>query len=210
MAVLPFYGSRRPDLFAIERASMDRSGSVTRSLDRLLPAAGLVLDIGAGSGFTAEALSMHARAVVAMEPAAAMLDRSRALGWVRGDAAALPFRSAAFAGAFATWAYFFPSVHRIDLAVREAERIVAPGGVIAIANNLGGDEFCSLSPRDIHEGTAPFEALGFSVEVVETAFEFESLSDARELLGFYFGEKGGEGASLRLGYRVGVFHKRVA
>jgi SAM-dependent methyltransferase len=209
MALLSFYGGRRPELFAIERAAMDRPGHVTRLLDGLLPSRGHVLDIGAGNGFTAGALSTSGRSVIAMEPAAAMLDRARALRWVRADAAALPFRPAVFAAAFATWAYFFPSVHAIEGAVEEAERVIAPGGVLAIANNLGGDEFCALAPRDIHEPRAPFEELGFTTEVVDTCFEFESLEAARELLGFYFGHRGREGARRRLEYRVAVFHKRV-
>jgi hypothetical protein len=56
---------------------------------------------------------------------------------------------------------------------------------------------------------APFEELGFSLEVIDTCFAFESLEQARELLGFYFGARGRDGAQLRLTYRVGLFHKRL-
>lgn len=209
VTVLPFYGTRRPDLFAIERAAMDRAGLVVDALDRLLPRDGRVLDIGAGDGFTASALSNGSRSIVSLEPSAGMVSRARSLPWVRGDAEALPLSTGSFTAAYATWAYFFPSVHPIEAGVLEAERVVARGGVLALVNNLGDDEFCGLSSQEVHEQREPFEALGFSVEVVETSFEFESLEQARELLGFYFGDSGREGARLRLGYRVGLFHKRV-
>jgi ubiquinone/menaquinone biosynthesis C-methylase UbiE len=209
VTVLPFYGTRHPELFAIERAAMDRLGRVTAALDARL-GDGRVLDIGAGDGFSARALSGSTRTVVALEPAAGMIDRSRALAWLRGNAAQLPFANASFASVYATWAYFFPSVHPIEAGVREACRVTVPGGTVAIVNNLGGDEFCALSPRDISEPASAFEALGFELEVIETCFEFETLDDARALLGFYFGEAAAEEARTQLGYRVGLFHKLVS
>ena len=158
----------------------------------------------------ASELSAHGRKVVALEPNPEIFDRTRPLLWVRGDAEALPFRSACFDGDFATWAYFFPNSHSIDAAVRETERVVTPGGVIAVVNNLGGDDFCRLSPRDLAEPVGPFEELGCSLEVIDTCFEFDSLEQARELLGFYFGARGRDGARLRLRYRVGLLYKRLA
>ena len=207
MAVIPFYGTSDPELFAIERAAADRSGHVLRALDRLLPNAGRVLDVGAGDGFTAEKLTTADRVVVPMEPAMSMMQQTRHLSWVCGEAEALPFHSGAFSGLYATWAYFFPSAHSIELGVREAERVVTSGGPIAIVNNLGDDEFCSLAPRNISESVQSFDRLGFTVEVVETQFEFDTVEEAQALLGFYFGDAGRAGAKLSVGYRVGVFHK---
>ena len=69
MPVIPFYGAEEPELFAIERLAMDRPGRVIAALDRLLPSEGLVLDVGAGDGFTASRLAAN---VVALEPAAGM------------------------------------------------------------------------------------------------------------------------------------------
>ena len=209
MAVIAFYGCERPDLFAIERAAMDRPGLVIAKLRELLSDHGNLLDIGAGNGFTATQLSANQHGcVVAMEPAREMIV-PQASAWVQGEAEALPFRSTVFAGAYATWAYFFPSSFDIEPGVREAERVILPGCTLAIVNNLGDDGFCALSPREIAEPTAPFEALGFELEVVETVFEFETMDDARTLLEFYFGEKGLDGARLSVGYRVGLFHKVV-
>ena len=112
--VIPFYGATDPELFAIERASMDRAGKVIRFLDETLPESGLVLDVGAGDGFTAEALTTPSRTVVALEPSAGMIRAERPLRWCRGKAQALPFADASFEGAYATWAYFFLGHHDIS------------------------------------------------------------------------------------------------
>ncbi|MCH7670075.1 MAG: hypothetical protein IIC71_12890 [Acidobacteria bacterium] len=43
MAVIPFYGAEQPDIFAIERRAMDRSGLVIDALDVRLPRNGCLL-----------------------------------------------------------------------------------------------------------------------------------------------------------------------
>ena len=83
--VIPFYGAGDRRLFEIERRCMDRDGKVIAWLDELLPD-GLVLDVGAGDGFTAERLARPGRSVVPLEPAAGMIARERRLPWVRGVA----------------------------------------------------------------------------------------------------------------------------
>ncbi|MEM7245944.1 MAG: class I SAM-dependent methyltransferase [Acidobacteriota bacterium] len=207
MTVIPFYGAQRRDLFAVERAAMDRQGHVLQALERVLPDAGVVLDVGAGDGFTAERLATPERRVLAMEPARGMIDPSRSLTWLRGDASALPLADDCVDGVVATWAYFFPSFHDITGGLAEAERVLRPGGVLAIVNNLGDDEFTALASSDISEPASYFTERGFELEVIETRFVFESLEDARELLGLYFGDRGREGARLELSYRVGLYTK---
>ena len=76
MPIIPFYGVDLPDLFAIERAAMDRPGRVIHRLDRLLPS-GTIADIGAGDGFTAQKLQRPQRRIVAVEPARGMIDPGR-------------------------------------------------------------------------------------------------------------------------------------
>lgn len=203
MAVIPFYGVEHPELFAIERAAMDRPGLVIDRLDHLLPG-GTVLDVGAGDGFTAERLARAHREVVAVEPAEGMIDRSRALAWVQADAEALPFRDGAFDGAYATWAYFFSRGFDTTLGIAELHRVVRPGGPLVIAENLGGDEFCALAPSDITADPAFWTSQGFSLEIIETEFSFASQGDALRLLTFYFGDVGPT-PSTRLAYRVGLF-----
>jgi SAM-dependent methyltransferase len=210
MPVIPFYGARHPELFAIERSAMDRPGRVADVLNGVLPRSGRLLDIGAGDGFMALQLAAPGRTILPLEPDPGMVRRERALQWVAGEAEALPFHAASFDGAYATWAYFFPSRHSIESAVDEAERVLKPEGVLAVVNNLGGDEFCQLSASDLSEPSGPFLELGFSLTVIDTFFEFESMEQAERLLSFYFGSSGRSGAKIKLSYRVGLYCKRVA
>lgn len=203
MAVIPFYGANHPELFAIERAAMDRPGLVIDRLNALLPP-GVVLDIGAGDGFTAERLAKQNRSIIAVEPAVGMIDKTRSLEWVQADAEALPFRDGAVDSAYATWAYFFSRGFDPTPGIREIHRTVREGGPLVIAENLGGDDFCALAPSDITGDGSFWAKEGFSLEIVETVFSFETAEDARRLLTFYFGDVGSAPPKL-LTYRVGLF-----
>ena len=205
MAVIPFYGADEPELFAIERRAMDRDGLVIDTLHELLPA-GRVLDVGAGDGFTAQRLGTG-RSVVALEPSAHMLARADLRLRVRGEAEQLPFVERAFDGAYATWAYFFSRDWDPTPGIAELDRVVRPGGQLAIVDNLGGDAFAAMAETDISADPAVWRALGFTCEVIETAFRFEDLEEAKRLLGFFFGDRGVAGAALEVPFRVGVFHR---
>jgi ubiquinone/menaquinone biosynthesis C-methylase UbiE len=205
MAVLSFYGATNPAMFALERDAMDRPGLVIQTLHRRLPK-GLILDVGAGNGHTAVALTSQDRTIVPLEPAVGMLDRTRPLPWVRGDAAHLPFGADTFDGAYATWAYFFSRTWDPSPGLAELHRVVRSGGPLLIADNLGGDEFSALASTDISADGDFWSDRGFDCEEVETRFAFKNLDEARTLLGFYFGEAGRDRARVELSYRVGVFY----
>lgn len=134
-------------------------------------------------------------------------DQLLVLGDVDGEAERLPFADGAFAAAYATWAYFFTGDdgHDPSPGLAEVERVVAAGGLVAVADNLGGDEFTALSPRRISADPAWWAERGYEIHVVDTVFAFDDLDDARRLLGFYFGDAGRRGARRELTYRVAVF-----
>jgi SAM-dependent methyltransferase len=202
VTVIPFYGADDPAMFGIERRAMDRGGLVIAALDRALPH-GDVLDVGAGDGFTARRLGERRR-VTALEPAAGMI-RGDDLRWVRGEATYLPFADASFDAAYATWAYFFSRDWDPTPGIAELDRVVRPGGMLAIAENLGGDAFSALSETDLSADTAFWGAQGFACEPIDTAFRFDDLDEARTLLGYFFGERGRAGAEIEIGFRVGLF-----
>jgi GNAT superfamily N-acetyltransferase/SAM-dependent methyltransferase len=211
VTVLPFYGSGRPDLFAVERRSMDRPGRVLARLEQVLPASGAVLDVGAGDGWTARRLASPTRFVVALEPADGMRAQAtphRAVAWVAGEAGALPLADGSVDAAYATWSYFFPSVTDPSRGLRELHRVVRDGGPIVVVSNAGDDGFTALG---VHSGGEPlgwFAERGFEVEVIDTSFDLtgEDPQLARALLGLYVGaeERLPDPLPQRSSYRVAV------
>ena len=208
--LIPFYGATERELFAIERASMDRAGKVIQFLDEALTHRGLVLDVGAGDGFTAEAQSTASRTVIAMEPASGMIRNERPLPWCRGRAEALPFADGSFDGAYATWAYFFPAYHDISVGLAEIRRVTRARGPVVIVDNAGGDEFTALAGEKIVADSGVWERLGFEVTIIDIAFECESLDDARRLFGSYSGKRGRSVARSHIKFRVACFVGRGA
>jgi SAM-dependent methyltransferase len=88
------------------------------------------LDIGCGTGRFTSQLQVHE--AVGLDRSQGMLDlaRKRRLTCVLGDAHALPFKSDAFDAVVATDHVF--SALDIERALREAHRVLAPGGLLAI------------------------------------------------------------------------------
>ena len=192
-------------MVALERKAMDPAGRVIDALDRRLPDRGLVLDVGAGDGFSAERLTTGSRRVVPMEPAVGMIRRERDLPWVRGDAELLPFRDGSFAGAYATWAYFFSREWDPTPGIEELHRAVMPGGPLAIVDNLDGDDFSAMSDEHYTSDPEFWERKGFELQEIKTSFEFETHEDADRLLGFYFRDRGRYTGKLRFAFRVGLY-----
>ena len=208
MPIIDFYGAHDPAMFSLERKAMDPAGRVIDALDRRLPDRGLVLDVGAGDGFSAERLTTGSRRVVPMEPAVGMIRRERDFPWVRGDAELLPFRDGCFAGAYATWAYFFSREWDPTLGIEELHRAVMPGGPLAIVDNLDGDDFSAMSEEHYRSDPEFWGRNGFELEEIETSFEFETHEEADRLLGFYFGDRSRDTGKLRFAFRVGLYFNR--
>ncbi len=214
-SAIPFYGASNRRLFSIERGAMDRQGAITRHLDSALPQ-GRVLDIGAGDGFTAERLGGGGREVIAVEPAAGMVEPSRKLPWIRGIAQRLPFREGSFMGAYSTFAYVFPSVGCGAEGLAEVERVLQTGCSFHFVDSAGDDEFCALAnPDDVNGGediSSPltwWHERGFESTIISTSFRFETIDEARTLLGFFFGRVGREAARLELGFNAVVYSQRT-
>lgn len=204
--IIPFYGGIKPDLFEIERRCMDRDGKVIQFLDSVLPN-GVVLDVGAGNGYTAEKLIHENRIVIPMEPDEKMIDLSKNLARSNGVAQSIPFHSNTFDAMYSTWAFFFDGIEDIDEGLNEIERVVKNEGLIIIVDNYGNDEFCSFSPHDISNSVSKWVERGFKYEVIDTEFVFDTVEEAKKLLTFYFGEQGNKVNKTRLEYKVVVYTK---
>ena len=207
--IIRFYGSEYPGVFEIERRCMDRDGLVIRHLDRELPD-GLVLDVGAGNGFTAVRLSSAARRVVALEPDAGMIDRKASLMWVRGIAQALPLVESTFDAAYATWAFFFEEMPGVGKGLDELNRAVKEGGRLIIVDNAGDDEFSRLAGKSMGGNRAWWRSRGFQETLIRTSYRFDSLKEANRLLKFYFGaDAARRNSSTEIEYRVVAYSTSV-
>jgi ubiquinone/menaquinone biosynthesis C-methylase UbiE len=206
--IIPFYGGLKPELFEIERRCMDRDNKVIKYLNELLPD-GIILDVGAGNGYTAEKLTHDNRNVIAMEPDEKMIDLTKNLIWSNGVAQSIPFHSNTFDAMYSTWAFFFDGITDIDEGLNEIERVVKDGGSIIIVDNYGEDEFCSFSPHDISSKVSDWVKRGFDYHIINTEFIFDSVEEAKKLLTFYFGEQGNKVNKTRIEYKVVAYTKVV-
>jgi len=106
-----------------------------------------VLDVGCGAGHTALAFAPRVREVVALDLTPAMLEQARALAaarglanlrFERGDAMALPFPDAAFD--LVTCRQCAHHFARPEPALREAARVLRPGGRLVLVDGVAPDD----------------------------------------------------------------------
>lgn len=215
----------------------DAAGHLPRALARVLPETGRVVDIGCGTGRVTRAI-LAARpqmTVVGIEPAEAMLAvaraRSEAAGdghrarFVVGSADALPVATGWADAAVAGWVYghqvaWSPEwATRIAAFLAEMRRVVRPGGTLAVCETLGTglpDEPSVARPPT--PGLAAYYAWlesehGFVREEIDTSYEFPSVDDAVQGLGFFFGARLIDTIRARGWRRVpewtGLWHRRL-
>ncbi len=131
--VIPVDYDTDPDRFAAAQLATARflRGSDTHvGVARLLSESGCrrVLDIGGGNGALARLLSTHGVWTVVVDRADYVRDAPRP--GARVDALALPFADETFDGAAALWMLYHLDDPRH--ALREAHRVLRPGGLIAV------------------------------------------------------------------------------
>jgi ubiquinone/menaquinone biosynthesis C-methylase UbiE len=91
-----------------------------------------VLDLGCGKGRFARHLRDLGAEVVGLDPSSGMLSHAEGLDRVKGSATRLPFASGRFDAAIAIEVFEHLPPGRIDAALAEVARVLAPGGKIAI------------------------------------------------------------------------------
>lgn len=212
---------RWPELYEVENRAQDCTGAIWAALREHCDWRGRdVVDVGCGDGFHLPLFASEARAVVGVEPHPSLAARARERA--SGDPAVevrtapaqhLPLEPSSVDLVHARTAYFFGP--GCEPGLQEAERVLRPGGVLAIVDLDGscspyGEWMRADSPNyDPHACDAFFELRGFRTERVRTLWRFHERSCLEAVLRIEFSRKIARralartpGRSLPVGYVV--------
>lgn len=212
---------RWPELFEAENRAQDATGALWRELRERCGWDGRdVVDVGCGDGFHLPLFASTARTVIGVEPHEPLAERARTrLAGAPGvdirvaPAQKLPLADASVDLVHARTAYFFGPGCEPGLA--EAERVLRPGGVIAIVDLDAsrppyGDWMRADAPQiDPAAIEAFFDRHGFGSVSVDTLWRFDDRETLEAVLGIEFSAKtaaraaaGTPDRTIPVGYRL--------
>ena len=183
---------------------VDPEGKLPAALEALGPVIDReVVVLDCGHGFRARQLAEMGARVAAFEFPLCDADSAEIAGWIgRADAVVIPWSDLAAPG---------------SRFLTEAGALLRPGGRLLIIHDYGRDDVWGLLPEFRERAVAwsqrrgPFLGDGFRIRVIHCWWTFESLEQAREMLGATFGAAGVEMAEkmkrLRLEYSVAIYHR---
>ncbi len=185
----------------------DYQGNLLRAIESICAPNGLeVADLGAGTVRLARLLAPRARQVWAFDTSAHMLDTAseslRALGLTNwscevGDHRQVPLPTASVDLVTSGWSFCYLAVwageqdwrSELEKGLRETLRILRPGGTCLLFETLGTGHQSPHPPQHLAGYYAWLQEKGFESTWIRTDYRFESLEEAIELTGFFFGEE---------------------
>ncbi|UJW35996.1 class I SAM-dependent methyltransferase [Saccharothrix sp. AJ9571] len=222
-----------PAAYELENRAQDVDGEIWRVLGEECEWTGLdVLDVGCGDGFHLPRFAGSARSVVGVEPHPPLVHRARerladrtGVRVLHGAAQRLPLADASVDLVHARTAYFFGP--GCEPGLREAERVLRPGGVLVIVDlDVTHEPYGSWMRADLPDydpaGVERFFAEeGFGCRRVETRWAFDDAAGAEQVLKIEFSpavaakataevlrrNASGGAVTFPVGYRVHVRRK---
>lgn len=197
----------------------DVEGNLPKAIDAICPPDGLdVIDLGAGTGRLARLLAPRARTLRAFDASGQMLkvasDSLRAMGLTNwqaqvADHRLLPVVDSSADLVVSGWSFSYLSVwgnrQELEAGWREILRVLRPGGTVILIESLGTGWQVPIRLEHLADYYAWLEEMDFSSAAIATDYEFESLYEARELVGFFFGEDMAKDAGFLYSTRLREF-----
>ena len=187
-------------------AREDYRGNIPRAIDGIIRVDGLdVLDLGAGTGRLTLILAARARSIHAFDVSAEMLRvcRQRLLAsglqnWQvqLADHRRLPLPDHSADLAVSGWSVSYLAVWdqeqgeaELDRWLAEMRRVLRPGGTIILFESLGTGNESPVRLEHVESTYRWLDAKGFENKWIRTDYQFESVGEAAELAGFFFGDE---------------------
>lgn len=193
-------GDRYEALIARE----DYQGNIPRAIDEIINVDGLdVLDLGAGTGRLTLILAPRAKSIRAFDASAEMLrvsrDRLIASGlsnWQMevADHRQLPIPDHSADLVVSGWSVSYLAVwnqeqrtSELDIWLNEMRRVLRQDGTIILLESLGTGNEEPIRLEHVESTYQWLDVNGFENKWIRTDYQFESVDEAADLAGFFFG-----------------------
>src|SRR5512139_507938 len=211
-------------------AREDYQGNIPRTIDEIINVDGLdVLDLGAGTGRLTLLLAPRAGSIHAFDASSEMLrvcrERLLASGLANwqvdvADHRRLPVPDQSADLAVSGWSVSYLAVWNqengtaeLDTWLEEMKRVLRSGGTIILFESLGTGNEAPVRLEHVESTYQWLDAHGFESKWIRTDYRFESVEEAAELAGFFFGEEMAErirrDGSVILPECTGVWWRKV-
>jgi ubiquinone/menaquinone biosynthesis C-methylase UbiE len=183
----------------------DYQRNIPRAIDEIVKIDGLdILDLGAGTGRLTLLLARRAHAMRSFDASAEMLrvcrERLIASGLSNwqvdvADHRQLPITDHAADLVVSGWSVAYlvvwhPETWRDELAkwMAEMQRVLKPGGHIILFESLGTGNEEPIQLEHLKNYYPWLDEAGFKNKWIRTDYQFESVEEAADLAGFFFGD----------------------
>jgi ubiquinone/menaquinone biosynthesis C-methylase UbiE len=208
----------------------DYQSNIPRAIEEIIQVDGLdILDLGAGTGRLTLLLARRARSIRAFDASAEMLRVCRARlvksglsNWQvqAADHRQLPVRDHSADLVVSGWSVSYLSVWdpdhgqtELDKWLAEMKHVLRRDGTILLFESLGTGNEEPVRLEHVEPTYQWLDANGFDNRWIRTDYRFESVDEAAELAGFFFGEdmanRVRENQNVLLPECTGVWWRRV-